>query len=369
MPNDDVGSETMARYDYQISLTAVSCVELLDDDTIVEIVCEWEEDFIVVRDTGHELVSVKHLEPSKGPWSLATLLEAGGLKHLFERWKKSDKKASCRLQTNGGLKTGAKEASAIANACRGVEIDDAATLIANRIGAEDADEARQFLVSLTIESELPKRDDLMAKLLVDVLPPFCKRLGWPPDEIKDRFEAIRVVVAEAARSDLRSEARAVRIGSETETASARALAKKTVTRAKVAAAIERVTPVSPSTMVEKLEKGGLGPTEVERCKRLRADWLETENRWDPGLPGPSASADIRRRVQDLAAQAEAKVRPQGGAYGDQMRSELIGLSEQAQIKFEGQPVDTDLLLGAAYDETDRCRIWWSDRFTPKSGVA
>lgn len=366
-PEDDAGSETLARYDFQVSLTAMACIGMLLDDSVIEIICEWEEDYIVRRTDQSELVSVKHREPSQGAWTLATLIESGGLKHLFDRWKRVGKAAKCRLQTNGGLKAGPKEASAVVEAAVGERTDEVAKLISGKIGADSDEEAAEFLRSLTIEAELPKRDDLRAKVVSAVLPRHTAELGWESDEVTDRFEAIRAVVAVAATSDLRAERRDLRLGLDDATAEARALAKKTVTRAKIASACAGLGR-SPSRLTQKLERGGLGPTDVERCQRLRSRWLAEENRWDSGLPGPSPFAEARDVVQDLAVVAEAEARDPDERYAAPMRSRLAELLEGAGVMLDGRPADVDLLLGAAYDETDRCRIWWSDRFPLAVGV-
>jgi hypothetical protein len=117
-------------------------------------------------------------------------------------------------------------------------------------------------------------------------------------------------------------------------------------------------------MVRKLDRGGLGPTDIERCKRLRERWLLLERRWDPELPGTSEVEDIRERVQDVAAEAERLVR--GDAtdepYAAEMRTRLVELIEATHWAVAGNALTSDMVLGAAYDETDRCRIWWSTRF-------
>ncbi len=366
-PSDDSGSETMARYAFQITVTAIECVHLLIDESIEEIVCELDEDFVVVRSSGTELVSVKHLEPSRGPWTLASLIGDGGLKHLFENWKASGKRHSCRLMTNGGLKTGANEASAIRKACEGEGLESTSVLLAGRIGAESAEEAREFLQHLTIQDELPKRDDLKAKFLVDGLPSIRDQLEWPEKECAERFEALCTAVWEAAKTDFRSEDRSIDGRGDKTLTTFRTIAKKTMTRAKIEAAVINVTPASPTIMVEKLDRGGFHPTDVERCKRLRSEWLVYEQRWDPGLPGPAIGTQIRRQIQDLAAEAEADVLPSSEPYGREMRAALLARSEGLQIELGGETLSTELLLGAAYDETDKCNIWWSELFSPTRG--
>lgn len=111
---DDTGSETLARYEFQHVLAALAFTIALIEDPDAWVLCEWSEDFVVACGaSAPELVSVKHLEPSQGPWTLSSIIDRGGLKHLFERWKEAKKHATCKLKTNGGLKGGAREAAAI----------------------------------------------------------------------------------------------------------------------------------------------------------------------------------------------------------------------------------------------------------------
>lgn len=364
-PGDDTGSETLARYEFQHVLAALAFTIALIEDPDAMVLCEWSEDFVVVcGGSVPELVSVKHLEPSQGPWTLSSIVDRGGLKHLFERWKEAKKQATCTLKTNGGLKGGPREAAAIPIAARQAvaERGELVGILRTRLGATTDAEVHAFLDSLTIEAELPKRDDLLPRILVDTLPRIGAQLGWPPDEAPLRFEAICDVVATASRSDVRSEARDPD-GPNKEVALARARAKKTVTRAKVEAAWARFA-LSDSLMVEKLERGGLGPTDIERCKRLREEWLRLERRWDPELPGTSEAARLRDQVQDIAAEAEAEARAKvaQGGYAAEMRTGLVKRISASEWALAGEALNVELVLGAAYDETDRCRIWWSDRF-------
>lgn len=363
-PSDDTGSETLARYQFQHVLAALAFVGALVDDPDARVVCELSEDFVILcGGRAPELVSVKHIEPSQGPWSLATIIERGGVRHLYERWQDADKNVTCRLKTNGGLKGGTLEAAAIRTACdqSASERSDIVDALCKRLDASEED-VHGFLDALTIEAELPKRDDLLPRVLVGTLPGLATELGWPPEEAGARFEVICEVVATASQSDVRAETREPD-GPTREVALARAIAKKTVTWARVNAAWKRRA-LSTSLMVRKLERGGLGPTDVERCKRLREAWLRLERRWDPELPGESGVAAVRDRVQDLAALAEAEARAgaTSDSYAAEMRTRLTEMVSTASLELAGETLSLDLVLGVAYDETDRCRIWWSDRF-------
>ncbi len=357
-PSEDAGSETLARYEYQVMLTALECVRCLVATGTVEIVCEWWEDFVILGATGAELVSVKHVEPSQSVWTLARLVDDGGLRHLFDRWRSAGQANRCRLLTNGGLKTGSGEAAAVQRATHGIGRDAVAEDLCGRLGASSRDEVSKFLSFLTIEAELPKRDDLLPKLLVEVLPPLAADLRWPPEEIATRFTAICDEVRRASASDIRAAERALGGGAD---ALARARAHKTISADRLRNALSGAAPSPTSRLVRKLRAGDFGPTDVEKCKRLRSDWLANAYEYRVGILGESEpEAVVRRRVQDLAIEAERVARQSGQPYGARMREELKVLLERNPIEFGDAEVSTDLLLGAAYDETDRCHIWWSE---------
>lgn len=357
-PVEDAGSETLARYDYQISLTALDCLRALCDDSVTEIICEWWEDYVIVRTDRAELVSVKHREPSVGPWTMASIVDDGGLGHLFERWQASGGKTCCRLSTNAGLASGPSGAARIRAATKDEGVESCAQELLKRLPTEDIDEVYRFLACLEIEAELPKRDDLLPKLQVDVLPGLSAQLGWPPGEGAQRFDQLRREVHKAAASDIRSEVRSL---DRSEDAIARALARKSLNRERISAAASQASGTRPSMLQRKLEAAKFGPTDIERSKRLRADWLALEYKWSTGLPGDQEPASIRRRVHDLASEAEDATSIEAEPYGKPMRSHLIGLLDDEDIEYGDQPLTTDDLLGAAYDETDRCHIWWSTR--------
>ncbi len=71
-PPEDSGAQTQSRFRFQHECTARSCVGMLVLDRVASVVCEEHEDFVVIyADGAVELVSVKHRENSKGPWTFA----------------------------------------------------------------------------------------------------------------------------------------------------------------------------------------------------------------------------------------------------------------------------------------------------------
>jgi len=333
---------------------------LLGED-VLYVICEWWEDYIIGRSSGTELVSVKHREPSKGAWSMASLVEDGGVRHLYERWVAHKEQPRCRLQTNAGLTTSsAKNGASAAAVLAATEASGAieATVkqdLSARLGC-DTDTAERFIRSLTIEAELPKRDDLIPRLIVHFLEPRCSELGWTSSEVRKRFLAIRNLVFETAQQDLLAISRDPSANSKDDYV-ARAEKLKRITPEMVVEVMGEFV-AGRSKMVQKLHAGGFGPTDIESCKRLRAKWAAFARQWDPGLPGSSqVVASILEETHNFAVKAEQQTDTANLPYGEAMRAAFLNLVESRQSTIDG--LTAELILGAAYDETDRCSIWWS----------
>ncbi len=369
-PLEDSGSETLARYVFQTLLTTLTCLEMLRDPDILEVVCEWHEDFVIVRQNSIELVSVKHLEPSQGAWSLATIVGDGGLRHLFDRWRASDERAQCKLMTNAGLKTGRSEAAAL-QSCHDAAIRrHCAELIAPKVGATDCSVAERFLAALKVIAELPKRDDLRAQIMHTHLPELASAAGWTAEEARDYFAAIESTVFQAAASDVRAESRSLSCLFPQSTAEARARARKTVDRDAIARCLAETREKSTSVLVQKLEQGGLRPNDVEHCKATRLRWLSHSLRWDldlPELPG-HALADLRYELLGLARDAQNAQEHGAAPYAVAMRTDLEGRIADADLPGRYR-LSLEQLLGLAYEMTDQCHIWWSERFEPTVGTS
>lgn len=166
-PAEDSGAQTQSRFRYQHECTARSCVGmLLPDNCVASVVCEEHEDFIVIyTDERIELVSVKHREASRGPWSYAALCSDGGVKHLYERWLQTGRRALCRVMTNAGLKTGALEAQQLVDACQSRESERIEPFLADlaaALGSKEYERVREFALVLSVEAGLPSREHIAA---------------------------------------------------------------------------------------------------------------------------------------------------------------------------------------------------------------
>ena len=106
-PVEDSGSETLDRFEFQLHCISRYCIDLLDPAADLDaVVCEWHTDALLLRPRGRlAMVSVKHRESTRGPWTLYTLCDPdqGGLGTLFTRWRESSRPSECRFVSNAGL--------------------------------------------------------------------------------------------------------------------------------------------------------------------------------------------------------------------------------------------------------------------------
>jgi hypothetical protein len=79
----------------------------LPQDCDGRVLCEWQEDWVLLEGEDAELVSGKHRDPSVRAFTTVNMLaDEGGLAHLFERWLALGEKPLCRLVTTGGVAAG-----------------------------------------------------------------------------------------------------------------------------------------------------------------------------------------------------------------------------------------------------------------------
>jgi Cap4 dsDNA endonuclease len=385
-PADDTGAQTHGRYRFQWECAARHCFAMLLGSDIVAIVCEWEEDFVVFyADRAPELVSVKHRELSQGPWTVNTLVREGGVAHLFDRWMRLDQRPCCLLVTNAGLKPGRDEADAFATACHACDeasLGRLGPLLARLLATDDLDDVVRFCCSLTIEAGVPGRDHLRDHHLERVVRPALVSLGLADSGAVGAYEAVVAAVENASRGgsasplpllDFIADPARLTADNTRRAMLARRLLHPDDIRALVVAtsredavrlARPAVEPAPPTAMVQKLERGRVGPTTIEAAKRLRASWSELEARYRADLPGTDAELhDLRVRVHTIAAEAERAAQAGGEPYGVRMHTELeprLGRDRLGRLPLF--PLDDRHLLGLVYQLTDECAVWWSPPF-------
>lgn len=105
LPPDDSGTGATQNFRFQSEVAASFCISMLTETHLVEVVCEWHEDFVLRYQSPVEyieLVSVKHCDSAT--WStIESLCNKGGIAHLFDRWLALAKDCRTRLSTNGKM--------------------------------------------------------------------------------------------------------------------------------------------------------------------------------------------------------------------------------------------------------------------------
>jgi len=174
---------------------------------VEEVLCEWHEDYVVVFEGGdRELRSVKHREASQNPWTVRQLATDGGLTHLFESWRRTGRTHRCVLQTSGGLNPRAGEARDLRIACATKEPDQLEPWIDRMMETIEldvpptADDMRGFLLALYVEDGLPRRDDIRARNLVDLVEPYLQRKRVSANHAAAVYAAIVSEIEVASRN-------------------------------------------------------------------------------------------------------------------------------------------------------------------------
>ena len=376
---DDTGGATAARYRFQAEVIAREAIVCLASGRGA-VVCEWQEDAIIVRADGVELLSVKHLEVSQGRWTRHQLVISGGLRHLYERWSATGRRARCRLATNGGLDADARR---LRDACAsGSEesIADVARDVCGSMGAT-VDDILPFLRVLRVEDELPARRHIGAVNVVKIMRPALRKLGYTSLSADDAYEAI-VRAVEIASRDRPETSDALDVVLDPTrldelTSTRRRLADRTLRPDTLRVAVsgargsDRVRLVMGSgptatALEQKLRAGGLGMTTVQAAKALRATWSLFEREMLDPLAGPGDLDDFAVRLIESAGEAELAAmaaRDVDGTWGrlmHQLIRDRIAAGSVVVPPFV--PKQDELIVGYIYELTDRCHIWWSEPF-------
>ena len=155
------------------------------------------------------------------------------------------------------------------------------------------------------------------------------------------------------------------------------LAAKTVDRPRLTDSLRAPTSAPSLTMVPasgalaqesalnaKLTAGGLGPTICTSARVLQLNWRSYAARWSSGLPSEGPVPDIETRVLAAAGRAEvAAIQAVGDAPRGASMHTLLSAELETEVEGRGDPsLDREILLGCAYELTDRCSVWWSDLF-------
>lgn len=383
---DDAGAETQGSFHFQHECTARACIPMIVRRGVIAVVCEEHEDFVTFYEAAPpELVSVKHRDGSRGPWTFAALCTDGGVEHLFTRWLSTGKRAGCRVMTNGSLKTGTGQARPLADACHSRDADRIepwVTKVAKQLEAESED-IREFLMVLSIEAGLPGKDHLGSVNITELVVPACETLKLDPSLAQGCYQRIVAAIARANRDAVGDPIDLLEVVGDPnrldeEATHDRRLRRRRLDRDLIASLIfppvtsvaqlelgaDNLDAPAASRLRQKLEAGGLGPTVVDTAVELRASWYGFESSRRNDLPGGDPFFDdLRLRVRELAGLSESRVADPRHQYGPELHLDLRKtVSTQALPPVMRFPIDDQLLQGLIFQLTDECKVWWSPKF-------
>lgn len=360
---------------------------MLAGEPILEVICEWHEDYIVTWDgEPRELTSVKHLEGDQPRWTLHGLLTDGGVKHLYDRWVDTGERCKVRLQTNSGLRgDGGEGPGALAEACSTQDpeaLDEWAQKLLPHLETENQEDPaaknriRGFLGVLTLESDLPHKQHARTVFIDKYARAACSALELPEEMSVRLFDCVAELVAEASRSDRRSVvADLLRSAGGYGAHVLDLLAAKLIDSqrvhehvreclfpAKFARPLEDADVAPASALVQKLTRGGFGPTLVTRARHLRVTWERQRRSLEHRFGQPNPLDRVAAELFKLAERAELGLDDYQEPYGRQLRERLVPLVAEMSAAAGSAIFDEDLLWGGIYALTHDCKIWWSPEF-------
>lgn len=418
VPAEDSGSETLGRYRYQAEVAARECLAMLTQERIAYIVCEWHEDFVVVYDDGTMcLVSVKHRELSQNPWTVAALCGDGGLAHLYDRWCACGRADEIRLRlcTNGGLKTGASEASVLSRMCGPdpevrVGLQEMASKVAKYFLIARWDHAFDnipliakvkssdvvveddfvalvltFLSRLEISHSLPGRDHIADSNINKLLVPAMVTLQKEGVDHQRSYKEIvdRIELANRGQTERENLAPYIASPSRTQFSSVlrQRIGRRTLTKEIVLDQLvyqNVYAPLIPTgrsplpapggkKLSRKLEYAQVPDDEAMFAERLRSAWYVTWTERRSGLTGDAAALEhLSAEVLDIAFACRTKAKsetPEGRKFGELMNRLCRDQLRVSELLHTPPFAINDLhLRGLLYQLADECLVYFSENF-------
>ncbi|MEW2267069.1 dsDNA nuclease domain-containing protein [Streptomyces sp. NPDC047868] len=418
-PEEDSGSDTLGRYRYQAEVAARDCLAMLTQEAIDFVVCEWHEDFVVAWTDGSvELVSVKHREGTRGPWTLPELCKDGGLTHLFDRWCACEcaDNVRLRLATNAALKPGKGNAGVLARMCGPEpELTSGLNTMAEDVARQmlkvrwkqpypnvpGTPEVRKltdiqipegfvakvvrFLAVLEISCKPPERESITDVNIQRLLAPAVEHLQLAHVDLEATYRGIVDRIERANRDESDRAQLAVYIAdpsrSRHSTQIQQRVGRRRITREILHQQIAYTTARLPTfprgkapvaapggaKLRRKLRRGLVPADEAAFAERLRSAWYTTWSERRSGLAGDETdllnlSTDVLEMAFECRRHARAQV-PEGSEFGIKMNDLLA-----ERLKVEALPspppfqLNNQHLRGLAYQLCDECLFFFSETF-------
>ncbi|MGA9310896.1 MAG: hypothetical protein WBV74_11060 [Pseudonocardiaceae bacterium] len=428
LPAEDSGANTADRYEWQAAMAAADGLALfhrsLADDGSLRgdcdgrLLCEWQEDWVLLEGDDAELVSGKHRDASVSAFTTVNKLAGeGGLAHLFDRWSALGGRPLCRLVTSGGIGAGTPQAllaaserfralrlsgAAVAvvgdhrdiiDKLRKAIADHCAEVAARWTGGADAppvpeDEQRvevaRFLSMLRLDQGKPQRAHIEHAAPTMYAQPVLDRLdlmgsaavAW---EAVMRLFRARMRAKGPVPTAALPAVMAYQPGSDSPTVAdvERGLVARIVTMEDIDIAIRTAlampsgyepVPRVPLTtrLAVKMSTGGCSDNAVERAEHLRIEYVDY---WRDRISGEaSARANQRRferRLLRINDEATDSVAPAGRVLWRRLQQRVDELPDDSLPA----GMDADLALGGLCELANRCTVWFGQRFDIDAEIA
>lgn len=171
IPPDDTGRDTFQRFAYQAHIAFPYCLSCYFERGVLSVTAEHFEDLMVEEQEVLRFLQIKTRDPSRGLWTFAHLVEAGGALHGLLRTHRAmaivqeDREIRYEIVLEGagrrnafeGLRPGGAGPSAdhVRRCCEGLRIEE--------------NEARDLLARVTVRDGQPLRDVIEARNVDSVI--------------------------------------------------------------------------------------------------------------------------------------------------------------------------------------------------------
>lgn len=404
-PKEDVGAETESRFAYQCSWTAVhACGVLAPESEIEAVYCEHHEDILVHLKSGQYIgIQVKTRKDGQSPWKST---DSQVVKSL-ERFAELDagfpgKFSEFVFASNHTFHEPAKNGKnlnhilELARACGGLPaakeplkgyIDKIAEKLAKKLGKSLSDAKNCVLETLKKtrrDNHPPKFASIAAVLSDSIRRAYEPASDSTPRQLEQLASALEHSIRDACSLKCKTQYPAYMDGAAdaVKKRDAELIESKRFTKARLAQILQEAgvgqellhptdaTGRSPATlgtkMTKKLNLGGLSQTSINLAVDLATSANNLLLKWNARLGTDLAKdryAHIKTLVLKDCASAAEEARVAGDPYGPEM---LELLREKLRNRLQGDSkavfaLSEDLLEGCAYELTEQCRVWWSER--------
>ncbi len=424
-PPEDVGSRTFDKYAWQCRVAARDLLILVADDIIDQregrdlphraLISEHWEDWVLLNGPETVLVSGKERDLDQGAWEWSSLLDKGGLAHLYRNSQRLPSVSGCRLSTNNALHRASTsplgDLCLVSDASSGSprrEVPDSAFtglghkfsqhLLMNHkqagLSEEEASGRRAraqdckpnsallgkvdpFLRKLQLDTNIPGRRTIDSSAPISYVQPVLRGLAHPIEQAESVWKTLTDFVEQSMRASLRLEwgelSELVQKSHSDErrelphsilrrritTDQAREVIRSVVRRPRHFLAPE--FPYRHKVSV-KMDAGRCGANEIQRAEDSMKSWKDATDGVDDS-PGNHAQVEVftkelLQRVDDVGYDLKNRKVPQEDMgwrlWGDSIRLPVDGLPE---LPF---PLTRTLLTGAVAHVTNKCWVWFTE---------